>query len=190
MIYREEAFNEADAFVQKAKTLYSADVQNAPLEPLDTLVIINEALLDAEKVYKKKQITNWQHPDLAELTQSVGSHYPDIQQHAVDLMLELVKRTRLLRTQIEEVKTRPAMAAERSTEEMVKFLSDRYNKEITDCCLRHLGNIDHLLMVDTNQYRDMLIQIRSINSDLYKMIKEADYGEALRNEIQSLQTNL
>ena len=186
MVYRDQAYSEADAFVIKADALYTEEVQSEPLDHLDTLGIISSTLVDAKKVYDKKQINNWDHPKLVELEDSLVSHYPDIQTHAKTLMLELVDRTRLLRTMVEDVKTRPAMAAERSPDEMVKFLSERYNKEITDCCLRTLGNIDVLLMRDTTKYRDMLIQIRSMNTDLYKAIKEDGYIETLQDNIRAL----
>lgn len=186
MIYRETAFKEAQIPVKKAQSLFTNEVKSTPQENLDTLIIIQGALNDAVRIYRKKDIANWDDPALKTLQQDFSSLESQLVSNAVDLLNQLVHRTRLLRAQIEDIKTRPASALERSPDEMVRFLSERYNKDLVDCCLVRLGRTDQLLSSNVREHKDLIVMIRSISDKLERMIKQEGYGNELDKEIQSL----
>ena len=186
MLYRETAFKEARPPIQKAKGLFTEEVKQHPQAHLDTLIVIQDSLRDAINIYKRKEIENWDDDELKSMQKDFQSLEPVLVDNALDLLSELVKRTRRLRAQVEEIKTRPHSALERSPDEMVKFLAQRYNKEITDCCLIHLGRTDQLLSANVHQHKDLIVMIRTISEKLEKMIKVSGYGTQLSQEIAAL----
>ena len=186
MIYRESAFKEAQKPVQKAKELFTQEVKSTPEEHLDTLIIIQGALQDAQDIYRKKDIANWDDEALESMLKDYRSLEPQLVDNALSLLNQLVQRTQLLRQQVEDIKTRPHSAMERSPNEMIKFLSQRYNKEISDCCLIQLGRTDQLLSSNVKQHKDMIVMIRTISEKLEKMIKQENYALQLQKEIDVL----
>lgn len=186
MIYRETAFKEAQKPVQKAKGLFTHEVKSSPQEHLDTLIIIQGALKDAQDIYRKKDIANWDDKQLENMLADYRNLEPQLVDNALTLLNQLVQRTQLLRQQVEDIKTRPHSAMERSPKEMIKFLSQRYNKEISDCCLIRLGRTDQLLSSNVAQHKDMIVMIRTISEKLEKMIKQENYGSQLQKELNTL----
>ena len=161
MIYRESAFKEAQKPVQKAKELFTQEVIGSPEEHLDTLIIIQGALQDAQDIYRKKNIANWDDEQLSTMLRDYRNLEPQLVNNALSLLNQLVQRTQLLRQQVEDIKTRPHSAMERSPKEMIKFLSQRYNREISDCCLVRLGRTDQLLSSNVKQHKDMIVMIQN-----------------------------
>ena len=172
--------------VQKAKELFTPEVRRTPEEHLDTLIIIQGALKDAQDIYRRKDIANWDDEALETMLKDYRSLEPQLVNNALSLLNQLVERTQLLRQQVEDIKTRPHSAMERSPNEMIKFLSQRYNKEISDCCLIKLGRTDQLLSSNVKQHKEMIVMIRTISEKLEKMIKQQNYAAQLQKEIDIL----
>lgn len=185
-LFRENAVAQAQVPLQKALNLLDDKVRQQPTEHLDSLVVIVSLLRDGVQQYESKQIVWRDDAAVIELEGFLDKVEPLLIRHAQDLMLELVDRTLLLRTQIEEAKTQPFSAKEQSTEGMVSYLAQQYNQQISDCCLQPLGQIDKILVRRAKQHRDTLVLIRRINDELENIIKDKSHAVHLRDQINKL----
>lgn len=186
MLYREAAFDEARKPTEKALALFTIEVKQAPRDHLDTLIVINSAIRDAIKIYRNKNINNWEDPQLSKLQQEMLDLQPQLASIAVELLHQSNQRTRLLRTQLEQVKTLPMGAQNNSSADKVSYLAEKYNEELEECCLIALGRIEELLKRASKDYRPLVMVIRSIHAKLEQVIREETYGAILRNEINTL----
>lgn len=182
-LFRERIEREANVAVAKAQTHLKA-AQSSPMENLDTLILVQKALREAASVYRKNNIENWHNADIEAIEQKMSAIRGELADASVPLLLELHNRTRLLRAEIEQAKTRPFSAGERSTDELVKFLASEYNEDIDTCCLVKLGQVAILLRGDSD-YRALRTLLLTINRELERMLKEASYGEELKQTILS-----
>lgn len=185
MLFREAAIRDAQKPLNKAIALLSQDIKSNPTDHLDTLLIARNALVESQRIYKKNNINNFSDEKLIELESFYQSLQPELVEFATDLLINVVNRTELLRTQIEEAKTQPYSARGNDTSQLVEFLGDRYNQDVKGCCLHKLSQIDQLLKRDATQYRELLILIRSINTELGKVIKEQGYAAELKKRIHT-----
>lgn len=190
MLYREAAYNDARKPVEKALVLFSQQVRTQPEENLDTLVVINGAIADAVKVYRNNDIINWQDAELSKLQQDMLYLEPVLSSIAIALLRQANQKTQFLRKQIEQVKTQPIGAETNSANDKVSFLASNYNNDLENCCLVALGRIDELLKKSSNEYRPLIIMIRSIHGKLEQVIREKTYGKELDREIDNLAKEL
>jgi hypothetical protein len=190
MLYREAAFNDARKPIEKALGLFSQKVQNQPKEHLDTLLIVKGAIADALKIYENNNINNWQDAELSKLQQDMLNLQPTLGLIALDLLRQSNQKTQFLRKQIEQVKNQPIGAETNSPNDKVNFLASNYNDDLEKCCLIALVRIDELLKKSSNDYRPLIIMIRSIHTKLEQVIREKTYGKEFDREIDSLAFNL
>lgn len=187
MLFREKAYNDADIAVTKAETLLSQEVLAAPMDNLDTLIIVNDAVKEAINIYKKRNIQNWKHPKLSALQASMQSLQPELIQSSLALIKQLIERTESLRTQIQDAKNLPFSARDQNTDEMVGFLASRYQKEIEQCCMVKLGRVDHLLNHDYRKHKPLLIMIRSMYDHLTQVIRDPEFAQELKTKLSQLE---
>ena len=184
MLYRETAINSAQLPLKKAQALLTPQIRSQPLQNLDTLLIIHNALKEGTNIYRQNNIVGYIDSDQQDLESYFVGIEAQLVEHAKSLLLQVIDRTVLLRQQIEEAKTVPYSARNTDTSKMVEFLGDTYNKDIRQCCLQSLSQIDQLLAGNVKEHRDLLVLIRSINSELGKVIRSADYHQELKMQVE------
>ena len=189
ILFREAAFKDAQFFVNKASAMLDQQVRANPLDNLDTLVIVKDAVIEAKGVYQRREIANWKHPELTDLEQYLDQLEPELLDTSFTMLHELVDRTVGLRQLIEEAKNLPYSMREAKTAGMVDYLGDKYNEEIRACCLNDLGYIDSLLTRDVAKHKPLIVMIRSINDELGKVIREEPYAKTLKQQIEQLAAN-
>lgn len=183
MLYREAAIRDAQKPLKKAFKILDQKIRSNPKDNLDVLLIAQNAMVESSQIYKKNNIVNFEDDKLTELENYFESLRPELVDFASDLLINVVNRTELLRTQIEEAKTQPYSARGNDTSQLVDFLGQKYNEDVKSCCLHKLSQIDQLLQREATQYRELLILIRSINSELGNVIKEKGYANKLKRRI-------
>jgi len=186
MLFREAAISSAQQPLKTAQALLTQQIKSHPLENLDTLLIIKNALKEGSKVYEKNNIVGYN--DSTQL--ALETYFVDLEPVLVDqaktLLEEVIDKTVLLRKQIEEAKTVPYSARNTDTSKMVEFLGDAYNKDIRQCCLHSLSQIDQLLASNVKDHRELLILIRSLNSELGKVIRSPNYHLELKRRVEQV----
>ncbi len=183
MLFREAAITSAQQPLLRAQARLTPDIRQQPLENLDTLIIINDDLREGRRAFKQSNIMNYQDANQRELEDFFSSIESDLVNHAKDLLIEVINKTVLLRKEIEDAKTLPYSARDTDTSKMVKFLGKEYNTEIKACCLSRLSQIDRLLAGKAKKHRNLLVLIRSLNSELGKVIQSSDYHEELKQKV-------
>lgn len=183
MLYREAAIRDAQKPLKKALLMLDQEIKSEPKEHLDMLLIVQNAMNDSRQIYEKSNIVNFEDEKLSELENYFIALQPQLVEFASELLISVVNRTELLRTQIEEAKTQPYSARGNDTSQLVDFLGQKYNEDVKKCCLHKLSQIDQLLKHEASQYRELLILIRSINTELGNVIKEKGYATKLKKRI-------
>lgn len=186
MVFRETAIQNAQKPLEQAYELLTDEVKNAPIEHLDTLLLAKNQLQDAKRIYEKSNIRGYKDNKLENLDEFYQDLTPQLSAHAKQLLEQVVERTVILRKEIEETKTRPYSARGMDVKQMVDFLGQQYNKDVKGCCLRSLSKIDLLLQSEAKQHRDLLVLIRSINSELGEIIKDETYASTLKQTITAI----
>lgn len=184
MIFRERAQKQAQVFVDKAHGLMDQDVRDHPMDHLPQWNIVADAVSDARGIYERREIANWQHPQLKALENELDNLQPQLRAFSEAKLLELVDRTLILRQLIEEAKTLPYSRRDASTDGLVKMLDARYNQEILACCLEPLGYADHLMLRDLENNKALIRLIRSIHGELENIIRDDAYADTLKQRIQ------
>lgn len=186
MVFRETAIRNAQKPLEKAYELLTDEVKGAPIAHLDTLLLAKNQLQDAKRIYEKSNIRGYKDSKLEHLDDFYQDLTPELIVLAKQLLEQVVERTVTLRREIEETKTRPYSARGMDVKQMVKFLGQQYNKDVKGCCLQNLSKIDLLLQSQAKQHRDLLVLIRSINSELGEIIKDEAYAPRLMKTISSI----
>jgi hypothetical protein len=186
MMYRDAVINAAQAPIVKAELLLTDTVKHNPMNHLDSLIIVKNAMIESMNIYRKGKIGSYKDSKIENLNHYFDTLNPLLYDHAKTLLIELVDKTTQLRDQIEEAKNQPFSARGNDTAPMVSFLADQYNKNIKTCCLNKLSQIDQLLQTKPRQYRELLILIRSINAELGKVIQQRNYAAKLKHRINTL----
>lgn len=186
MRYREAAVHSAQQPLKNAQALLTEQIRSQPLENLDTLLIIKNALREGSSIYQQNNIVDYS--DSAQ--HALESYFIDLEPilvvQAKKLLMQVIDKTVLLRKEIEEAKTVPYSARNTDTSKMVEFLGDVYNKDIRQCCLHSLAQIDQLLASNVKDHRKLLILIRSLNSELGKVIQSQDYHLKLMRRVEQV----
>lgn len=185
-IFRANAIAEAQVPIDDANTLLTDTVKNAPLSNLDTLVMLNNAIKDAQQIYRKYQIAEIQDPRLTQLDEYLTSLEPKMIERAKTLLHQAIDETLQLRTQIEDAKNRPYSARDTDTTQLVDYLGENYNKTLAECCSDPLAKIDKLLHRNVKSHRATIVMIRGLNNDLAKVIKDKAFAAKLRSKIEAL----
>ncbi|GAA0855584.1 hypothetical protein GCM10009114_14760 [Aliiglaciecola litoralis] len=186
MQFRDTIIETAQEPLDKAHQLLTVQIKANPTAHLDSLIIAQGALRDAKQIYQKGKIGGYQDPKLIELTHFFSELEPQLVVYAKSLLIEVVEKTERLRLQIEEAKNQPYSARGNNTSQMVDYLGDKYNQEVKACCLNKLSQIDKLLHSNRSEHRQLIVLIRSINTELGKVIREQDYGKQLKRRINQL----
>lgn len=187
MLFREATINQAQVPLDKAAVLLTQDVKSAPLSHLDSIILANQNVRAARDIYAKNNINNYSDAKLIELENFIELLDPALVENAKSLLILAVDKTAELREQIEEAKNQPYSARGNDTAQLVEFLGKNYNRDVKECCLTTLSQIDQLLKNNSRQHRDLIILIRSINQELAEVIKQKDYALALKKRIRASQ---
>ncbi|MDO6692848.1 hypothetical protein Q4574_06105 [Aliiglaciecola sp. 3_MG-2023] len=185
MLFREATITKAQVPLDKALKILTPEVQNQPMANLDSFIVANQGLRDARQVYANNNITHYQDNKLNELEGIIHAVEPELVSQAKELLNQTVDKTVELRTEIEEAKNQPYSARGNDTAQLVEFLGKQYNQDVKECCLKQLSQIDQLLKDKTKEHRALIILIRSINQELAQVIKQKDYAQKLKNQIQA-----
>ncbi|WJG08719.1 hypothetical protein [Aliiglaciecola sp. LCG003] len=183
MLFRETAIKEAQIPIAKANRILTPSIRANIAENLDSLIIAKHAMSEAKRIYQKNNITNHQDDKLQQLEDYYQSLSPQLVSIGQSLLLSVLKRTIELRKQIEEAKNQPYSARGSDSGQLVDFLGQQYNLDVKQCCLSKLGQIDQLLQSEAKKYRELLILIRSINTELGKVIKTESFAIKMRKRI-------
>lgn len=186
MIFRESTISDAQKPIQQSQALLTSAVRNDPMKHLDILIIANNAKNAARNIYQRGQIIGYKDESLLQLEDYFKALSPVLVEHAKALLEQVIERTVVLRKEIEDAKNQPYSARNTDTSQLVSFLGEQYNIDVKSCCLTQLSQIDSLLQGQPKQHRDLLILIRSINTELGNIIQRVKYEEELRERLKSI----
>lgn len=186
MIFRESTISDAQKPIQRSHALLTSAVRNEPMKHLDILIIANNAKNAARDIYQRGQIIGYKDESLLQLEEYFKTLSPALVEHAKALLEQVIERTVILRKEIEDAKNQPYSARNTDTSQLVSFLGEQYNIDVKSCCLTQLSQIDLLLQGQPRKHRDLLILIRSINTELGNIIQQAQYEDKLRERLKSI----
>jgi hypothetical protein len=136
---------EQQALVSKAMAALD-EVGDAPIVNIGQLRYAQELFFQAAQVYERENISGVDQPNLTKLQTRLNSFKPVLAKHSVALLREVANKTKDLQAQLYELKSQSYAANQNlSGENLASHLGLEYNRQIQDCCVVLLNQIQPFL---------------------------------------------
>lgn len=136
---------EQQALVLKAMAALD-EVGDAPIVNIGQLRYARELSFQAAQVYKRENISGVEQPNLTKLQTRLNAFKPVLAKKSIALLREVANKTKDLQDQLYELKSQSYAANQnRSGENLASHLGLEYNRQIQDCCVTLLNQIQPFL---------------------------------------------